>query len=135
MPEVGLEPTRYHYQRVLSASRLPISPLRHIKLNMRQRSFTFTIRQNSTALSSLRVRLLISVSRDSLHRSPAILRPSKNCSMGLRLTYLSFAYFLKTSAEPAGFNSQSALVLCFRHLTLHLSDSNRFFPLLGRIKP
>lgn len=27
---VGLEPTRYHYQRILSPSRLPIPPRQHI---------------------------------------------------------------------------------------------------------
>ena len=32
VPKVGLEPTRYCYQRILSPSRLPISPLRRVAL-------------------------------------------------------------------------------------------------------
>lgn len=31
VPEVGLEPTRYRYQRILSPPRLPIPPLRHME--------------------------------------------------------------------------------------------------------
>lgn len=30
VPAVGLEPTRYHYQRILNPPRLPIPPRRHI---------------------------------------------------------------------------------------------------------
>lgn len=31
VPKVGLEPTRYRYQRILSPPRLPIPPLRHME--------------------------------------------------------------------------------------------------------
>lgn len=30
VPEAGLEPAQYHYRRILSPLRLPVSPLGHV---------------------------------------------------------------------------------------------------------
>ena len=41
VPVAGLEPARYRYQRILSPSRLPISPHRHTYLNILAQKFAF----------------------------------------------------------------------------------------------
>ena len=41
VPVAGLEPARYRYQRILSPSRLPISPHRHTYLNILAQNFGF----------------------------------------------------------------------------------------------
>lgn len=58
VPKVGLEPTRYRYQGILSPPRLPLPPLRHMVSLMK---YSSTLSRMQFSLSPLHNRLYVFV--------------------------------------------------------------------------
>ena len=96
MPQTGIEPVLYHYNRILSPARLPVPPRRHNEINSsngtyRARTYDpLLVRQMLSQLSEDPMRVLVeNIIFSSLRTTQAGLEPATSAVTGRRSNQLS----------------------------------------------